>query len=223
MNLAELIEGFRIAANDKVQPYFWSDEEVTMFLNSAQKRAAIRGRLIYEAADTDMCVINVVAGQSIYSIHPLVYELAYIGLHGAGQEPEQLRIKSPEEMNRLAPHWRERKGKPEFAVQADKWLRLAPTPDKDYTIKLEAYRLPETLLLADKETDSPEINAAHHEHLIQWALHCAYSIPDTEVFDQARAAIAEEKFDRYFGLPTDSDMRRITREDEVKRVQPFWP
>lgn len=223
MTLEDLIGSFRIAANDKVQPYFWSDEEVTMFLNSAQKEAAVRGRLIYETTDTDMCVIDVIAGQSIYNIHPLVYELAYINLHGAGQEPERLKIRSPEEMNSLVSNWRERKGKPEFAVQADKWIRLTPTPAQDYTIKIEAYRLPETLLLEDKETVAPEINAAHHEHLIQWALHCAYSIPDTEVFDQARATIAEEKFDRYFGLPTDSDMRRITREDEIQRVKSFWP
>ena len=40
MTLGELIAAFRVQANDKVEPYFWSDEEVTSYLNHAQKEAA---------------------------------------------------------------------------------------------------------------------------------------------------------------------------------------
>ena len=56
---------------------------------------------------------------------------------------------------------------------------------------------------------------AHHEHLIDWALHRAFSVPDSEMFDANRAAQAEEAFTAYFGPLPDSDMRRITRHDVV--------
>lgn len=53
----------------------------------------------------------------------------------------------------------------------------------------------------------------HHPHLVEWALHKAFSVPDAEFFDPNRAQIAEAKFIDYFGERPDSDLRRITRED----------
>ena len=71
--------------------------------------------------------------------------------------------------------------------------------------------------------DVPEINQIHHVHLIQWALHKAYSVPDSEFFDPNRSALAEQEFTDYFGPRPDSDVRRITREDVPHVVQPFMP
>ena len=88
------------------------------------------------------------------------------------------------------------------------------------TLQMEVYRLP-MLSLAD--SDTPEIHEAHHEHLVQWALHRAFSIPDTEAFDPARAASAEATFTRYFGLLPDSDLRRRTREDVPHHNEAILP
>ena len=54
---------------------------------------------------------------------------------------------------------------------------------------------------------------AHHEHLIDWALHKAFSVVDSETFDSQRAELAEAAFTRYFGPLPDSDLRRTTRMD----------
>ena len=51
MNLEQLIQQFRVDADDLVQPYLWPDEWVAQWLTEAQNEAAIRGRLIYEAAN----------------------------------------------------------------------------------------------------------------------------------------------------------------------------
>ena len=67
----------------------------------------------------------------------------------------------------------------------------------------------------------PEIHQAHHEHLIQWALHRAFSVPDSELFDPDRARLAEEEFTAYFGPLPDSDMRRKTREDVQHYVRGY--
>ncbi|RPP87255.1 hypothetical protein IPC1125_34030, partial [Pseudomonas aeruginosa] len=60
-------------------------------------------------------------------------------------------------------------------------------------------------------------------HLVQWALHRGFSIPDMESFDPNRAALAEAAFTAYFGERPDSDLRRITREDVPHHVEAFWP
>lgn len=225
MTLGELIAAFRVQANDKVEPYFWSDEEVTSYLNHAQKEAAIRARLIYEVADVDVCSIDVIKDQSIYNLNPLLYELSHVSFKADGEKQgNRISIMSPEDMSGLCGgDWRERTGKPRFAVQADKWLRLAPTPDTDGLLLIEGYRVPKPMDLVDADTVAPEISELHHEHLINWALHKAFSIPDAELFDSDRAVKSEREFTAYFGIRPDSDLRRITREDVQHHVESFWP
>ena len=88
-------------------------------------------------------------------------------------------------------------------------------------LQLEGYRVP--LSAMQNDTDKPEINQIHHVHLIQWALHKAFSVPDSEFFDPNRSALAEQQFTDYFGPRPDSDLRRITREDIPHNVIPFMP
>ena len=80
MNLAELIQQFRIDAFDLEQPYLFSDDEVTRWLNAAEKEAAIRGRLIHEAVNPLVCTIEVLPNVSVYPLHEAVYEIEYICL-----------------------------------------------------------------------------------------------------------------------------------------------
>lgn len=224
MTLQGLIAAFRVQANDKVEPYFWSDEEVASYLNHAQKEAAIRARLIYEVLDKDICSIDVIKGQPIYSLNPMLYELSHVSFKAnSDNQGSRISIMSPEDMDGLCgTDWRERSGSPRFAVQADKWLRLAPIPDADGLLFIEGYRTPKQMNLVDADTVSPEISELHHEHLINWALHKAFSIPDAEGFDPARSDQAERDFTEYFGIRPDSDLRRITREDVPHHVKGFW-
>ena len=55
------------------------------------------------------------------------------------------------------------------------------------------------------------------------ALHKAFSVPDSELFDPNRAALSERAFASYFGRLPDSDMRRITREDVAHHNEAILP
>lgn len=222
MTLAELIARYRTDANDKVAPHFVSDDELRAIFNDAEQEAALRGRMILESADKSMCQVAVVVDRSVYSLHAKLYELSHCAFRADGEAGRcAVRLVSTEWLDANVCNWRDGQGVPEYAVQGDKSIRLVPTPNVPGVLLLEGYRLPK----ADMEgpDDEPEINAAHHVHLVQWALHRAFSIPDTEFFDPARAAMAEGAFTRYFGLRPDSDLRRITREDVPQAVVPFWP
>ena len=225
MTLAELIARYRVEANDKEVPYFISDEDATAFANEAVREACVRGRLLYESQDDDVCMIDVAAGQAVYPLHPSLYELASVLFYPDGEGKAcPLPIKSVEWLDSSMRDWRACVDKPRYVVQEDTGLRLVPTPAWPGTVHLEGYRVPlADMELIDKDTVQPEINGLHHAHLTQWMLHKAFSIPDMELFDAQRAADAEAAFTRYFGERPDADLRRITREDVPHHVEAFWP
>jgi hypothetical protein len=206
MRCDEMIRQFRVLAQDKTPPFLWCDDSVLDWLNDAQQQACIRGRLILEDVDDDVCLIDLVDDVKAYALHPAVYEIASIRI---GTQP--LKLVSREWLNTCFPEWREDDRRPCYAIQDDTRITLVGAV-KAGEMRIECYRLP----MARMEIQStPEIHVAHHPHLVQWALHKAFSIPDADGFDQNRSILAEREFSAYFGQMPDSDLRRITREDVV--------
>ena len=223
MILSELIRRFRAAAFDKEQPYLFSDEDITDWLNDGVKEAAIRGRLIHDSTTTEVCTVSTQPGVANYALHESLYEIDAIHWLGSSNpyEANPLSLISQEEMADVWRDWRTRDhGTPEYAIQYDTGIRLVPAPREAGVIALEGYRTPIALMVL--ETDRPEINIIHHEYLIQWALHKGFSVPDAETFDLNRAALAEQEFTNYFGERPDADLRRITRHDVPHTVKPYW-
>ena len=222
MNLAGLIEAYRVAASDRVAPYFVEDADLTAFFNEAVRHACIRARLIHESADPDICAIPVVSGQAAFPLHPSVYELDHLAFLADGETRfAPVRLVSQEWLSANLDDWRDMSGAPEYAIQSDTALRLIPRPDRDGALRLEGYRTPKAEMAASDDT--PEINALHHAHLVHWVLFRAFSIPDSELLDLEKAARAEQDFTRYFGPMPDADLRRITREDVPQAVVAFMP
>lgn len=223
MILSELIRRFRAAAFDKEQPYLFSDEDITDWLNDGVKEAAIRGRLIHDSTTTEVCTISTQPNVSVYALHESLYEIDSIHWLSADDpyNANPLCLTSQEEMGDIWHDWRTREpNSPEYVIQHDTNIRIVPAPNVAGAIALEGYRTP--LVPMTLDTDRPEINIIHHEYLIQWALHKGFKSPDAETFDLNRAALAEQEFTEYFGERPDSDLRRITRHDVPHTVNPFW-
>ena len=222
MTLAQLIARFRTEANDQAVPYFCSDADVTAWLNDAVNEACIRARLIHESSNETVTKITVVAGTAVYALHASLYELDHIRFVDEDDNSNAVRLVSTEWLDgNVMSEWRAWAGTPQYAVQTDKHIRLVPKPDIAGSVMMEGYRLPITAM--SQGTDTPEIHAEHHRHLVHWALHQGFSIPDSEFFDKDRSAKAEAAFTQYFGLRPDADLRRITREDVPQHVEAFWP
>lgn len=211
MTLEDLIRRFRVAASDAVQPYLFADEDVTDWLNDAQEQACVRGRLLREDSDTELTRISLTVGTTTYQLHEQVYEIIALNLiQAAGGDPVPLSIKSREWLDTNMPRWRYADWPAKHVIQDETSIRVVGTFLAGDRIDIECYRLPQQVA---NDTDEPEIHRSHHVHLIDWALHRAFSIPDAEVFDASRAEKAEKAFTAYFGPPPDSDMRRSTRAD----------
>ena len=221
MTLEDLIRRFRVLSLDNVTPPFWADEDITDWLNEAQNEACIRARLIREDELEAVCSIALTPGTHTYALNPLVYEIISLWIKPASGRKRPVKLRSREWLDHHIPEWRDCTRPAEIAIQDDTTVRIVGAVEAGDTLELECYRLP--LRPMANDTDKPEIHLAHHQHLIDWALHRAFSVPDAEAFDPNRAALAEQAFTRYFGLPPDSDMRRITRHDVAHHNVTFLP
>ena len=211
MTLGELIRRFRTMANDRVQPYFCSDEDVKDWLNDAQDQACVRGRLLRDDSTPDVCQIVLTPSQPVYPLHRRLYEIISLRVKDADGKSRPMRLVSREWLDAERCDWRDETRETCFAIQDENSIRIVGAIKAGEVLHIECYRLPLDSMV--NGTDEPEIHEAHHDHLIQWALHEAFSIPDAEMFDAQRAEKAEREFSSYFGLMPDADMRRITRHD----------
>lgn len=217
MTREELRAEFRLVTQDKVAPYLFDSVAVDRWLTEAEAEAVIRGRLLHESDNGAVCQIDASVDVAVYPLHPALYEIDHIAFRLSGAATRApVRLSSPEELDRTLPGWRDLSGTPTHAIQGDTSIRLVPTPDAAGTLLLEGYRLPLS------STGKLEIHLAHHRHLLHWALHRAFSLPDSETLNLGKAADAERAFTSYFGPRPDSDLRRSTREDESHTNKAFW-
>ncbi len=222
MELAELIAQVRVDSDDLQAPYFSSDANITSWLNEAEQEACIRSRLIHDVATPAVCSIAVTAGTSVYTLHSSIIDITRAGFTATGSTTEQeLFLTDITELDRIYPGWRQESDLPRYAIQSDTTLRLACTPSTNGVIALECHRLP-LKNIEDQTTESPEIGRIHHRHLVQWALHRAYSRPDAEIFNPNKAATALAEFTRVFGLRPDADYRRATQANRPHRNLAIW-
>ena len=221
MTLQELIARFRVLAHDQADPPFWSSEDIARWLSDGQTQACIRGRLLREDARDAICRIALVPGQHTYKLHRTVYEIIDVRIKPIVGPSRPLKTVTREWLDAEMPQWRDCNRPAQFAIQDENSLRLVGNIDDGDVLHLECYRLPMAAL--EDDSDEPEIHAAHHEHLIEWALFKAYSVPDADAFDPTRAKMAEDAFTRYFGLQPDSDMRRATRQDVQHYIRAILP
>ena len=207
----------RLLAQDTTLPYLWQDEDIDDWLNEAQQEAAIRARLLRAtpASHPALCEFSLTAGETAIALPEQLYEISYQEwVIGAERRP--LKLVSREWMDTTLPGWRAMPAaEPDYLVQDRQALEVVPPPIAAGAVLIEGYRLPEPMVADDEE---PGIPLAHHIHLVQWALHVGYSLPDAETFNPGKSQAAEAEFARYFGARPDADLRSDTRNDETHRI-----
>ena len=216
MNLNDLIGHVRRDLDDMVNnPYLYSDEELTGWLNQAVLEAAIRARLLKDDARTNptMCALAVTAGQYDVAISDLIFVVRHAHM-AAGSRP-LLRV-TTKTLDRLEPGWDQLTpadiaGTPKYLVMdvSQGLVRLHPPTAAADTLNIRVWRKPledEVLELPD---DEPAVRITDPEALKHWALRCAYLVKDSELYDPERATQHEGIFEARFGKrPTEHEMQR---------------
>lgn len=216
MNKSDLVKKYRIDAEDRVVPYFATTSMIVAWLNEAEEEAAIRAHLLREVSNPDLCEIAVtVAGGNTYPLHEAMVWITRAqfipdGLTAADACP--LHLISHTEIDRVFPRWRTTTEQPRYLIVHDTTVQLGCLPLTDGLLQLEGCRVPLDKI-EDRTSESPEINRAHHRHLVLWALYRNYSRPDSQVYDPGRAQKALDEFERMFGARPDGKLRRDIEQD----------
>lgn len=232
MNLSALISRFRILSGDHGVPAFWSDAEVTAYLNEAEREAAERARLLYDKTTAEVVQIALLPTVREYRLHPSIFDVDAAGILRPGGTRNCAVLRATEEDMRWSLQHR-----PNLSGWAGyytiyggasgdgtlgKYLTLDRQPQEAGGILyLEAYRYP--LVEMEDGEDEPEIAPRYHEALVHWALYQAYSTRDAEGNSDARASKHEAEFERRFGLRDDANVARkkVRHRAPVVKAQRF--
>lgn len=202
MNQTEAISEIRNTLQDSVQPYFFSDERIRVALNHAQDEACRRARLLVDSRTTEVCAIDVPAGEALVDLHESVIFVRRARLAGAGVTlvPRVART-----MDEQCPGWEDTNPAQPIAFVPD-WetgvLRLWPAPVAPATLLLTVIRAPlDTELLVDA-TSEFLLPRRYHRGLLFGALAELYRVPDMDTFNPQAAATYAEMFAAEFGPPS---------------------
>lgn len=206
MTLAELEIMFRAKVNDLVVPYTCPSPTFRMYLNAAEREACRRSRLIFDKTTEEVCQIAVSTADRIFALPASILEITKAYLIDASDTHTPLVNTDKIELDRVFPDWRISTNVPERYIVEETTIELDAPADIEYTLALEVYRLP--ILDAVLPTDSPEIAAAHHEHLLDWCSKQYYDLLDPSI-----AIIYENSFSDYFGVGKTASGRRRSREN----------
>ncbi|MDP9895378.1 hypothetical protein J2W32_004476 [Variovorax boronicumulans] len=233
MTLAELIASFRVDSDDKARSQgggqgdlLWPDADVARWFGEAEEEAAIRKRLLFDDFTLAIVRIDVLAGQSSYALDSRMFEVSKARLLNAttGRHLEDLYITTREALDQHCRTWRDDRRRPGFFIQDDTRIVLPGIVDRAYTLRLEGYRTPLDPITADSDPEgtTPEISAIHHRFLVHWVLHRAYGKQDADTFDPNRSAEALARFEQYFGLRPDADLRKDQQADQPHHNVAYW-
>ena len=223
MRVEDFITQFRATVLDHAEPYFWADDEIVRHLNEAVQEACERAKLLEDRSTPAVCTVNIQPGISTYNLHPSVLEIKRLALRGI-----PLHETSIEEQDSTRPGWELRKGVPRnwiFEPTANLGaprIRLVPVPVEAEAIELTVQRGALKPLDADNGAGRPEIPERFHTRLLDWMLYRAYSKPDADAFDPAKAAASLALFSQAFGDRPDANVQRKRRNRRMPVVRSSW-
>jgi len=223
MTLAELRAFVREQAQDNLEPYFLSDAALNGHLNEAEEEACIRAKLLYDASKA----VTLVADQAVYPLDEAALSARFFLFDRfalSGNNYRVLHATTLHSMDCEHPGWEDAaSGIPEYVLmdQAPNSVTLWPTPSAVVSgdvVRLRGFRLPLAAMSADG--DEPEVDAAYHRYLADWALHRFFSVSDADMFDLGRAGRHLAAFESRFGVRPSAELQSLMARRETFSVKP---
>lgn len=209
----------------------WSDATLVRYINEAHRRFARRSFCIRDNSNEDVTVVTLVEGQTEYALHPSVMAVMSARLTGdvtdmirAGHTAFEVRrtpdhiLWDPAAVILLPP------GKPiafstDEAIALDDFdsaslvtLRVYPAPSAEYNgvkIRLRVVREPINDFNVNALHMVPEIPAAHHLEMLDWAAYLALRIVDRDGGDPARAKEFASSFESHVQAARSAALRKL--------------
>ena len=228
VELQELESRFRVLTGDHGQPPLWDSASVRAWANEAEREAAERARLLQDKTTVAVTRIALLPDVREYLLHPSIFDVESVGVTSDTGKYADLCRATEEGLdyyarrNPNARGWGREYyvyGEPKGNGTAGMRIVLDRAPQvADGFLTLNVYRYP----LRDMEDpdDEPEIAKRHHDGLVDWILHRAYSERDIEKSAPERARAHEDAFNRRFGIRIDANVQRKHRQQRRPVIRP---
>lgn len=217
MTLGEMISEFRLQRQDAKAPYFWSDDEITSYVNAAVNEACERALLI-EDRSSSATSITLSAGKANYQLHASVIKVERVSYAG-----EAIPETSVEKLDETISKWEVRTGAPtQYMLMGTTGISVTPIPTAETILVtnkllLTVYRTPLAALTG--EGSSPEIPNIHHLRLLYWVYKLALLKNDADTLNKVKADEYEAMFERAFGIRPDANVRRKHRDKRPSYIR----
>lgn len=224
MDLAALKTLARRKLDDLVDPYLYSDADLTDYANEGVDEAALRARLILDSRTASVCSI---------ALDPDATEPGNITLHGSIFVVRSARLRTAQSTLEVVTRdilegnwceWRTSTGTPEaicFDVDTGRAI-LAPIPVEVDTLDLTVWRRTLDTEKMVGDDDVPVINEIHHTGLIDWILHRCYEPKDGETGDDERSALHYNRFEARYGRRPDAHALKHMGQNRRIRITPHY-
>lgn len=209
MTPTQLKDLFRSDVRDEASPPLWTDTEIFVYMDDAQKMFCRKGGGIADSTSA-ICTMQVAAGDTYIDYDPRILKLRDLRRASDGRNVNILNF---EDLGH--PGWAQDDygqsasfgtGGVKFStnptaitgvvvgMDANK-LRLVAPAVADDTLQAIVYRMP----LEDITASSIafEIDVQHHRHLMNWMKHLAHEKQDAETYDRGRSMEFRDKFLAY--------------------------
>lgn len=199
MNLGELIQAARLRVDDlDSQGYLHSDEEMKGHANEGAMKLSWITLCIRDSTTPEICEINLVAGQSVYEIDQRIIGMYRFKIQETGC---MLGSKKFEQMDMNCPGWEDETGEPTHLILGmdSGSIRVYPTPDADYTLRLTVARTPLVPMELPDETPERAIKEMWHPAIVAWMVYRCFTKRDVEAENMIRANQARAEFHRICG------------------------
>lgn len=221
MKSDELLAYFRAQVNDRVQPYFASDDDCYVWMTDARRELCRRTLGIPDAQTDEICTYLVKAGTVWTKVDDRI--LQFIDAYWTDQNGMDRKILFGNQENmlgyvrydygqRVSYGWSQTPGEPTYAIigEQDGFIKWNPPFQSDYTVHLTVYR--ECLNDITGDGQDLEVAPRHHINLADWMMFRYYSRQDAEAYDKGKAVEFEARFVSY--------CQRIKEEQERAKAKP---
>lgn len=203
MDSTSLYNRFRSDVYDEAEPFLWKKDEVYAYMDAAQKQFC---RLAGGIADSSsrFTQLTVTAGDAWVALDPRILKIRRAQRQS---DSKKLDVINHEDLDRLldGDDYGTRRqfkldnmpGEVRFLItnmEQDK-IRLVRVPAVDDVIELSVYRLPLATITGPQQ--KLEIHEQHHEYLMRWMKHLAYSKQDSQTRNDKLADSNEAAFRVY--------------------------
>lgn len=189
-----LVEQLRLELDDEVEDYLWSDKELLLYIDLAQKEYAKRTEAFRDSTTAEITQVEIAADDEGNYSPWITFDERVIRVEDAYLESTESELTLHNENELGGGSWRTSTGVPTSLVldYDHSKGRLVPSPDADDTILLTVVQYP-----LKNVTDGGRLEVRdplHQRGLLDFAKSLAYSKNDADVYNPKLAAEYEAKF-----------------------------